>query len=249
MMSFPKQRARGMIEFPLIRLPDELLLQILSYLNQVDAIRLSLTCKSFKKVTRLRLFKVLNVYNKGWASIPGNYYGRHYTNFTHIGLQRFLDKFLGSNFTPECKQVCFQNDETLDISLLDLISSKLKLCMFSMYRISKPEVQRWILQQKDPSRVKVHHISTTTRQYMGLDERIYDRNLTITNSDKINLKYELSRYSNLKYLCIHNLREDDELPRVSATRIRIRRSERFDMESFFECFDIGRITSLNLEMP
>ncbi|KAG7661749.1 uncharacterized protein J8A68_004697 [[Candida] subhashii] len=84
---------------------------------------------------------------------------------------------------------------------------------------------------------------------MGLDERIHVRNLTITNSDKINLKYELSRYPNLKHLCIHDLREDDELPWVSATRIRIRRSERFDMESFFECFDIGRITSLNLEMP
>ncbi|KAG7661748.1 uncharacterized protein J8A68_004696 [[Candida] subhashii] len=128
--------------------------------------------------------------------------------------------------------------------------------MFSMYRNSKSDVQRWILLQKDPSRVPVHHISSSTREYkeprvsspiLNRHERIHVRDLTISNSDNINLAYELSRYPNLKYLCIHNLRVDDHLPQISATKIRIARSEKFNKVRFFQCFDVTRITSLNLE--
>lgn len=230
----------------LIGLPDEILLQVLGYLNQIDAIQLSLTCMRFKEVTRQRLYKVIHVYNKGRARIPKDYYSAHYTNSTQMSWNTFSRMIGDESVTPLCKIVSFQNDHNLDVANLEILASVLELCVFVIYRIAQLSVQRWILKQKDPSRVHTHYISSPTKHYMEDDGRIHVKHLTIVDSDEISLEKELRKYDNLSSLYIKYLRDDTELQRISVRKLKLLKPTVEEMSQVFKCFDVGIITLLDL---
>ncbi|KAG7661963.1 uncharacterized protein J8A68_004566 [[Candida] subhashii] len=230
-------------ELLLASLPDDVLLDILYYLNQIDTISLSLTCLRFKEVTRARLYSRIYVY-RGSKLIPRSYYVKNYTDFTQISWHTFSRMLEDKECLASCKMVYFVNDDVLDVPLLDRISDKFRECMIVIERIRKSEVQRWILRQPDSPLISIHCISSPTTKVDPV--RLYIKNLTISISSEMNLPYELSKYPNLAYLFIEKLQNLQGLPQISVTGLRISELREFNIDDFCGCFDISRLTSLDL---
>ncbi|KAG7666163.1 uncharacterized protein J8A68_000292 [[Candida] subhashii] len=225
-------------------LPDSVLIKILGNLNQIDAISLSLTSKRFKEVTRTRLYSTIYVYFGQKRLIPKDYYVSHYTDFTHIQMENFERMIEEKVKLPSCKAIFFPNDKFLGVSYLQMVSNAFPGSQVVLRRYWKDNVQRWMFNCPDNPFITMHHLLGPTTKKDPTREHV--RDLIVTRHPDIDYSYELKKYPNLRSLYLEHIQSLEGLPKISAREVKIRQLSSFDIYDFCGCFDVAKITSLDL---
>lgn len=108
------------------RLPDEILLIILEYANQMDTFHLALTHRHFEIACKMKLFKSLYVYNDSEPekviNVPKKLYTPFYKKYPVVAFTKLLKLISGSYHRPEyLKQILFDFDKQVTLETLNTL--------------------------------------------------------------------------------------------------------------------------------
>lgn len=145
-------------------LPDEILLIVLEYVNQMDTFHLALTHRNFEKVCRAKLFKSIYVYQetdpKISINIPKKLYTAFYMKYTIIGHNSFLKMISSIYYKAELtKEVMFSNPGFVSVNCLDFIKKSNPKCAIVIGDMSYHHTNAWMITQQNTTTSKYHWLS------------------------------------------------------------------------------------------
>ncbi|KAG7666177.1 uncharacterized protein J8A68_000289 [[Candida] subhashii] len=224
-------------------LPDEILLIILEYVNQMDVFHLALTHRHFENACKRKLFKSIFVYDDFLdgkdikvINVPKKMYTPFYMKCTVVGLSKLLELIASSYYMPQyMRAILFADDTNVLTDTLDVIAREADRCSISFLDISRSDVLNWVLKHQETTVSEYHLGETCTRQKAYLVKHLL---LFEPMSGFINFK-------RLKSIKVVDPPRSSWSTKIVVEDLSVEVSDQY-LEDSFSAFDIPRIRRLEI---
>ncbi|KAG7660787.1 uncharacterized protein J8A68_005749 [[Candida] subhashii] len=232
-------------------LPDNILLDILGYVNQMDTIHLALTHRYFRNVCKEKLLKSLYVYDerncRKEVHVPKELYSPFYMKYTVIGHTKLLDLISSSCYSPEyVKDILFGDDEDVTVRALDAIVNLSHRCSIRFLKVKFGDIQNWVLKHQVVKAAAYHLFGNALEEQYPQEKQFVVKHLLLKNSESFWIEKELSKFERLRSIYLIDPPVFSLTKKIDVDELRLEFTEEAIASVVLSNFNIQRIRRLSV---